>query len=103
MSLAAWPRTVTILLLSPGKINGDADKIAVCGESAGGTMSIVMSMLAKQRQQPFLIKAQIAICPGTDLLNFNSPSFMEFADDEFEVCTTLLWQRMLSSIMVDKA
>lgn len=66
-------------------INGDATRLAVCGESAGGTMSLVMSMLAKQHQQPSLIKAQVPLCPATDLFSFNSPSYEQFADDEFEV------------------
>ncbi len=66
-------------------IKGDANRMAVCGESAGGTMSLVMSMLAKQHQQPSLIKAQVPLCPATDLFSFNSPSYEDFADDEFEV------------------
>ena len=57
-------------------------------------MSLVMSMLAKQHQQPSLIKAQVPLCPATDLFSFNSPSYEEFADDEFEVrgfhCTPFL-------------
>ena len=33
-------------------MNGDANRMAVCGESAGGSVSLVMSMLTKERQQP---------------------------------------------------
>lgn len=66
-------------------INGDANRMAVCGESAGGSMSLVMSMLTKERQQPGLLKAQVALCPATDLYSFNTPSYEDFADDEFEV------------------
>ncbi|DBB15831.1 TPA: hypothetical protein ACH3X3_004026 [Trebouxia sp. C0006] len=72
-------------------INGDATRLAVCGESAGGTMSLVMSMLAKQHQQPSLIKAQVPLCPATDLFSFNSPSYEQFADDEFEGKDDILW------------
>ncbi len=73
------------MMLITESIKGDANRLAVCGESAGGTMSIVMSMLARERQQPSLIGAQVPLCPATDLHSFNSPSYEEFADDEFEV------------------
>ncbi|DBA68840.1 TPA: hypothetical protein ACH3X2_013325 [Trebouxia sp. C0005] len=73
-------------------MKGDANRLAVCGESAGGTMCLVMSMLAKQHgQQPSLIKAQVPLCPATDLFSFNSPSYEEFADDEFEGKDDILW------------
>jgi acetyl esterase len=42
------------------------DRIAVCGDSAGGTLATVVARLARDRQGP-AICTQILICPSTDL------------------------------------
>ena len=49
------------------KLNIDTNKISVCGDSAGGTLSAVMTLLAKDRKE-FKIDKQILLYPAT---NFN--------------------------------
>jgi|LGOV01.1.fsa_nt_gb acetyl esterase/lipase len=49
------------------KLNIDTDKIIVSGDSAGGTLSAVMTLLAKNRKE-FKIVKQILLYPAT---NFN--------------------------------
>jgi len=41
---------------------GDADKLIVCGESAGGNMASVVTMMARDMDGP-AIAAQVLICP----------------------------------------
>ncbi|MCM3767754.1 alpha/beta hydrolase [Neobacillus niacini] len=57
-------------------INGDASNIAVGGDSAGGNMATVVSMMARDKKEPH-ISAQILIYPGTSF-NLNTKSFKEF-------------------------
>ncbi len=45
-------------------INGDADRIAVCGDSAGGNLSTVVCMMARDRGGP-KIRFQSLRCPVT--------------------------------------
>lgn len=48
-------------------LGGDPERLAVCGDSAGGTIAIVMTQLAKQHGGP-PIKLQLLVYPGTDRL-----------------------------------
>jgi acetyl esterase len=53
-------------------------KIAVAGDSVGGTLATAICMLALQRGTP-RISGQALLCPATDAA-LNSPSAREFAD-----------------------
>ncbi|UED72379.1 alpha/beta hydrolase [Brevibacillus sp. DP1.3A] len=59
-------------------INGSASDLVVGGDSAGGNLSAVLSLLAKDQNGP-AIKAQVLIYPVTDM-RFDSPSYMEFQE-----------------------
>ncbi|MDC0759499.1 alpha/beta hydrolase [Brevibacillus sp. AG] len=59
-------------------INGSASDLVVGGDSAGGNLSTVLSLLAKHQNGP-AIKAQVLIYPVTDM-RFDSPSYMEFQE-----------------------
>ncbi|MED1916448.1 alpha/beta hydrolase [Bacillus thuringiensis] len=59
-------------------INGSASDLVVGGDSAGGNLSTVLSLLAKDQNGP-AIKAQVLIYPVTDM-RFDSPSYMEFQE-----------------------
>ncbi|MGF9909733.1 alpha/beta hydrolase [Brevibacillus porteri] len=59
-------------------INGDASNLVVGGDSAGGNLSAVISLIAKQQKGP-AIKAQVLIYPCTDM-SFDSPSYIEFQE-----------------------
>jgi acetyl esterase len=56
-------------------IQADPDRFSVCGDSAGGHLATVVSMMARDRKGPG-IDLQILIYPITDC-NFNTPSYME--------------------------
>ena len=62
----------------------DPRRLAVVGESAGGNLTMVMGLLAKQRAQPHLIKALVAVCPLVDAADMTRQSYTDFRDDEFE-------------------
>ncbi len=56
-------------------IQADPDRFAVCGDSAGGHLAAVVSMMARDRKGP-RIDLQVLIYPITDC-NFNTPSYKE--------------------------
>jgi acetyl esterase len=59
-------------------LNGDASKIIVGGDSAGGNLSAVMTQLTKERQGPS-IAAQVLLYPGSDL-NLGYQSVQEYGE-----------------------
>jgi acetyl esterase len=58
---------------NPGLIQADPDRFAVCGDSAGGHLAAVVSMMARDRQGP-RIDLQVLIYPITDC-RFDTPSY----------------------------
>lgn len=64
-----------------GAFGGDPARIAVGGDSAGGNLAAVMSLIARERGGPSLC-AQVLIYPCTDQLN-DYPSHHEFAEGYF--------------------
>jgi acetyl esterase len=64
-----------------GEWNLDASRIAVVGDSAGGNMATVVSMLARDRGAPN-IALQVLFYPTTDA-NFDTSSYRQFAEGYF--------------------
>ena len=62
-----------------GRISGDPARIAVAGDSAGGTLSAAVSLMARDRSGPRLA-FQLLIYPATDLSSFETGSHRDFAD-----------------------
>jgi acetyl esterase len=62
----------------PHEFNVDAARLAVAGDSVGGNMAAVVSLLAKDRQGP-TIRFQLLFCPVADA-NFDTGSYHEFAN-----------------------
>lgn len=56
----------------------DAQRLAVVGDSVGGNMATVVTMLAKERKGP-KIRCQVLFYPVTNA-DFNNGSYQEFAD-----------------------
>jgi acetyl esterase len=54
----------------------DAGRIAVCGDSAGGTLAAVVALMARDRGGP-LLRFQMLVYPVTDFTD-DSPSMREF-------------------------
>ena len=64
-----------------GEYNGDADKIAVGGDSAGGNLSAVVSLIARD-EKSYLPKFQWLIYPATQM-EMSHPSHEKYAEGYF--------------------
>lgn len=67
----------------------DASKLAVAGDSVGGNMAAVVSLMAKKRNGP-KIKKQILIYPVTDA-SMSSQSYSDFADGPWLTKKAMEW------------
>jgi acetyl esterase len=72
-----------------GKWKLDGSRVAVVGDSAGGNMATVVSMLARDRGGP-AIGLQVLFYPTTDA-NFNTPSDEQFAEGFFLARADMEW------------
>ena len=64
------------------KLNADTARIAVAGDSAGGNIAAVVSMMARDKNGP-AITCQILLYPVTDLTRTNTASYNNFAKGFF--------------------
>lgn len=60
-------------------INGDPERLAIGGESAGGNLATVVCLMAKERRKPDLI-FQLLVYPVTDLSSFETKSYNQYDD-----------------------
>ncbi|HEV7867658.1 MAG TPA: alpha/beta hydrolase [Chthoniobacteraceae bacterium] len=67
------------VLGNAGKIKGDAKRVAVVGESAGGNMAAAICMMAKEKgiQMPV---HQVLVYPVADVTKMDTPSYVENAE-----------------------
>ncbi|NHZ95093.1 alpha/beta hydrolase [Massilia sp. CCM 8734] len=70
-------------------INVDAKRLAVAGNSVGGNMAAVVSLIAKDQGAPKL-RAQVLMWPVTDA-NFDTPSYKQFANGHFLTRDLMVW------------
>ena len=61
------------------ELHGDANRIVVGGDSAGGSLSAVVSQLAHQMCAPRLA-GQVLFYPGTDSSSLDTSSYREFGE-----------------------
>lgn len=61
-----------------GGINGDASRIAVAGDSAGGNLAAVVCLMAQDRGTPPLV-LQVLAYPATNLATLETDSYRNFA------------------------
>jgi acetyl esterase len=75
------------------------EKLMICGDSAGGNMSTVVSMMARDRKE-FKIQAQILFYPITDISNFDTASYEEFATGHLLTRELMQWsaEKYINSI-----
>lgn len=59
--------------------NGDPARIAIAGESAGGNMATVVTMMARDRGGNMPIH-QLLVYPVTQLVDLNTPSYQTYAE-----------------------
>lgn len=67
----------------------DLNRLTVAGDSVGGNMATVMTLLSKQRNGQ-KINQQVLFYPVTDA-NFNTPSYQEFAEGYFLTKEGMQW------------
>jgi len=70
-------------------INVDCSRLAVAGDSVGGNMATVVTLLAKQRGGP-QIHFQVLFYPVTDA-DFDTPSYQQFATGYFLTREAMKW------------
>ncbi len=71
------------------EIGGDGSRMAVCGDSAGGNLSAVVSQMARDRGGP-AIAAQVLHVPVTDH-NYSYPSYTENAEGMLLTRASMVW------------
>lgn len=70
-------------------LHGDASRIAVAGDSAGGNLSAVIAQMARDRGGPHL-SFQLLLYPATDL-TMSSPSIDENAEGYYLTKADMIW------------
>ncbi len=71
------------------ELGGDAQRIAVGGDSAGGNLAAAVTLAARDLGGPRLV-SQLLIYPVTDQ-DFTRPSFAAFADGYFLTTAAMKW------------
>lgn len=67
----------------------DSSRLAVAGNSVGGSMSAVLALMAKDKKGPEL-KVQVLLWPVTDA-NFDTDSYHQYATGRFLTRTMMQW------------
>ncbi len=70
-------------------LGADGSRMAVCGDSAGGNLSAVVSQMARDRGAP-AIAAQVLHVPVTDH-NYSYPSYTENAEGMLLTRASMVW------------
>jgi len=73
-----------------GTFNGDPTRIAVGGDSAGGTLAAVVALMARDRGGPRLVY-QLLIYPATDYYLPGTPSIYENAEGYLLTRDDMIW------------
>jgi acetyl esterase len=71
-------------------INGDPDRVAVGGDSAGGNLAAVVALMARDRGGPALV-FQLLVYPVTDYYTPGTPSYQQNADGYFLSRDDMAW------------
>jgi acetyl esterase len=71
------------------EFGADAQRLAIVGDSVGGNMTAVVSLLAKERSGP-AIKAQVMFYPVTDA-SLGAASYKEFANGPWLTAKAMAW------------
>lgn len=71
------------------EINSDSSRIAVAGDSAGGNLSAVISIVAKEKG--IKLVHQILICPWLNLNSFDNASYKNFGNGLWLSTESIHW------------
>lgn len=72
-----------------GEIGVDGSRLAVAGNSVGGNMAAVVSLMAKEKGTP-AIKAQVLMWPVTNA-DFETGSYQQFSEGHFLTRNMMRW------------
>lgn len=61
-------------------INGDVNRVAMVGDSAGGNLSAAVCLMSKDKNGP-KVTCQVLIYPSTNLYELNTKSWSDFSND----------------------
>lgn len=70
--------------------NGDATRIAIGGDSAGGNLTAVVALMARDRGGPKLVY-QLLMYPVTDHYTLNTPSYQANSEGYFLTKNDMIW------------
>ena len=82
-------RTLEYVSESGDRHNIDSSRITVAGDSVGGNMATVVTMMAKQRKGPH-IDQQVLFYPVTDA-SFDTPSYRQYANGYWLTREAMKW------------
>ena len=71
-------------------LGGDPDRFAVCGDSAGGNLAAVVSLMARDLGGP-AIDLQVLVYPVTDGVSFDTDSYRENAEGYLLTTESMHW------------
>ncbi len=71
-------------------LNGDAGRLAVVGDSAGGNLAAVVALMARDRGGPSL-GLQVLVYPVTDGVAFDTPSYRDNAEGYLLTAEGMHW------------
>lgn len=77
-------------------LNGDAQRIVVGGDSAGGNLAAVVARLCRDRRMiagETPLRGQLLLYPVTDLASLQFPSYRAFSQGYFLTQTSMVWFR----------
>jgi len=74
------------------RINGDLSRIAVGGDSSGGNLAAVVSLMARNQNEPSLMY-QLLVNPGTNLSSFDTDSHRNYAEGYGQTKALIEWCR----------
>ena len=75
-----------------GELGVDASRMAVGGDSAGGTLAAVTCLLAREREG-LRLRSQLLVYPGTDGADLSRPSVDEYASGPILTRSGMIWFR----------
>ncbi len=79
------------ILANGGKVNADLNRIAVAGDSAGGNLSAVLAIMARERN--IRLSAQVLICPWLNLNSLERESYRLFGQGLWLSTEGIKWYR----------
>jgi acetyl esterase len=74
------------------RINADPTRIAVGGDSSGGNLAAVVSLMARNQNEPSLIY-QLLVNPATNLSSFDTDSHRNYAEGYGQTGASIEWCR----------